>query len=197
MKVEFIKSANHYIDIELISSKAEVCFFGRSNVGKSSLINSLFGNVAFTSKTPGKTVSLNFYSYGKFTITDSPGYGFAKGDMGDAWGVLASDYLKYREKLKMCFVLIDSRRGLMEVDLEMIDFIEHNKTKYTLVYTKIDKLNEAELKKIVNEDEIKLFEMQLKYLYTPESGFFKTSSSKRLNTASLLGFVNKTLSQNE
>lgn len=195
MKVEFIKSANLYQAIEEVKSLGEVCFFGRSNVGKSSLINSLFNCNAFTSKVAGKTVSLNFYSLDKFTIVDSPGYGFAKGNMGDGWAVLGGDYLKYRIPLKMCFVLIDARRGLMDVDLDMIEFIEFYKTKYTIIYTKIDKLNKYEIEETVKKDCDILSEMNLKFLLKPDNGFYQTSSSKRTNIISLAGFVRFILSQ--
>jgi len=198
MKADYIKSANKYIDIQEINTRGEVCFFGRSNVGKSSLINALFGKIAFTSKKPGKTVSLNFYQYTKYTITDSPGYGFAgnSSKMSTDWETLVSEYLTNRKNLKMCYLLIDSRRGIMEIDLDMMLFFENFDAKYTIIYTKIDKINDKEQELLKHDNNSKLRLLKLQKLHIPKSGFFYTSSEKHINISNLLSSINKNLSSN-
>ncbi|QED23778.1 ribosome biogenesis GTP-binding protein YihA/YsxC [Candidatus Deianiraea vastatrix] len=195
MKVSYIKSANLYKDIESIKTKGEVCFFGRSNVGKSSLINSLFGKVAFTSKKPGKTVSLNFYQYEKCTITDSPGYGFAgkSSQMSIDWEALVSQYLENREGLKMCYLLIDSRRNIMEIDIEMMLFFEEFSVPYTVIYTKIDKLSDSEKETLAQNGQKVLKTVKLNNLVIPEKGFIQTSSDKRIGISKLLGEIKEIL----
>lgn len=195
--VKFIQSSNNYREIEKVPSRGEICFFGRSNAGKSSLINALFECNAFVSKTPGKTVSLNFYSFQKYTIVDSPGYGFAKGNMNEQWGELGAEYLEYRLPLKMCFVLIDSRRGLMESDWEMIDFIEFHKTPYTLIYTKLDKLNHKEFIDIQNNDRNNLRSLKLKYIKyaNDEQRLLSTSAKDDLGIGKLFEYVKTCLAQ--
>ena len=197
MHIEYIASINTKNGINKFPTKAEVCFFGRSNVGKSSLLNAATGQkVAFISKKPGKTVSLNFYKYNnKFTIVDTPGYGFAgkSSDMSDDWTDLVSTYLDERENLKMCYLLIDSRRGLMEIDIDMMLFIEEFSVPYTLVYTKIDKLTQVEEASLLENEKLKLGTIKLENLYIPENGFMLTSSEKRTNVSKLAGHINKTL----
>jgi len=195
--VKFIQSSNNYREIDKIQSKGEVCFFGRSNAGKSSLINALFKCNAFVSKTPGKTVSLNFYSFQKYTIVDSPGYGFAKGNMNEQWGELGVEYLEYRLPLKMCFVLIDSRRGLMDGDWEMVDFLEFYKTPYTLIYTKLDKLNHKEFAEIEANDQMKIRSLKLKYIkyQNSEQRILSTSAKDDLGMGGLFQYIKSCLSQ--
>ena len=121
----------------------EYAFIGRSNVGKSSLINAIVGtNVARTSNTPGRTQSLNLFNMDdRIMIVDLPGYGYAKVSKTDAmrWLQRLQDYLILRRQLKRLFVLIDSRIGPRDADLDLMDFCDLNAIPYQIVYTKKDK----------------------------------------------------------
>ena len=121
----------------------EYAFIGRSNVGKSSLINAIVGtNVARTSNTPGRTQSLNLFNMDdRIMIVDLPGYGYAKVSKVDAmrWLQRLQDYLISRRQLKRLFILIDSRIGPRDADLDLMDFCDLNAIPYQIVYTKKDK----------------------------------------------------------
>jgi GTP-binding protein len=121
----------------------EYAFIGRSNVGKSSLINAVVGeNVARTSNTPGRTQSLNLFNLDdRIMIVDLPGYGYAKVSKTDAmrWLQRLQDYLISRRQLKRLFILIDSRIGPRDADLDLMDFCDLNAIPYQIVYTKKDK----------------------------------------------------------
>ncbi len=121
----------------------EYAFIGRSNVGKSSLINAVVGeNVARTSNTPGRTQSLNLFNLDdRIMIVDLPGYGYAKVSKVDAmrWLQRLQDYLISRRQLKRLFILIDSRIGPRDSDLDLMDFCDLNAIPYQIVYTKKDK----------------------------------------------------------
>ena len=186
MEVKYIASINNTAQISEIKTKSEVCFFGRSNAGKSSLINALLKQkIAFTSKKPGKTISLNFYQFGKSTLLDTPGYGFAgkSSQMSIDWEDLVGYYLGHRKELKMCYILIDSRRGIMNTDMDMIDFLEHFEVKYTIIYTKIDKLSQAELSEVRKNDMAILRLNQ--YIHIPQNGFIASSAEKRIGISEL------------
>jgi GTP-binding protein len=125
----------------------EVAFLGRSNVGKSSLLNCLTGKnkngVAFTSATPGRTQSINFYRVdGRFHFVDLPGYGYAKVPLPIKveWKGLIESYLLNRKALELCVLILDSRRGWTEKDLELRDWLEFHERRYAVVATKMDKL---------------------------------------------------------
>jgi GTP-binding protein len=121
----------------------EYAFIGRSNVGKSSLINAIAGSViARTSKTPGRTQSLNLFNLDdKAMIVDFPGYGYAKVAKADQirWLERLEDYLLNRRQLTRLFILIDSRVGIKESDLDLMDFCDKNGISYQIVLTKQDK----------------------------------------------------------
>ena len=122
---------------------SEYAFIGRSNVGKSSLINAIVGaQIARTSNTPGRTQSLNLFNLDdRIMIVDLPGYGYAKVSKTDAmrWLQRLEDYLLNRSQLKRLFILIDSRIGVRDSDLDLMDFCDANAIPYQVVYTKKDK----------------------------------------------------------
>ena len=127
----------------------EIAFLGRSNVGKSSLINAIAGQkkLAFTSNTPGRTQSLNFYRMeDKMYFVDLPGYGYAKVPLASKgeWAKLIEHYLQERKTLKLSFLILDARRGWMDMDLDLKNWLEANNRPYVVVASKIDKLNQAE-----------------------------------------------------
>ncbi len=128
----------------------EITFAGRSNVGKSSLINALTGvrGLARASNTPGRTRELNFFDVaGRLTVVDLPGYGYAEAPKADVkkWQATLRGYLRGRPGLSRCFVLIDSRHGVKPEDLEMFDLLDDSAVAYQIVLTKIDKIKPAEL----------------------------------------------------
>ena len=127
----------------------EIAFLGRSNVGKSSLINALAGRkgLAFTSNTPGRTQTINFYRIGgAFYFVDLPGYGYARvpPKMALAWKQLIEQYLEHRETLKLSCLVLDARRGWMEKDLDLKRWLDHHGRPYVVIATKTDKLNQSE-----------------------------------------------------
>jgi GTP-binding protein len=128
----------------------EIAFLGRSNVGKSSLINALIGQrrLAFTSNTPGRTQTINFYRIDDaFYFVDLPGYGYARVPLALAreWKTLIEHYLQKREFLKSSCLILDTRRGWTEKDLDLKRWLEHYGRHYLVIATKTDKLNRSEL----------------------------------------------------
>jgi GTP-binding protein len=133
----------------------EVAFAGRSNVGKSSLLNKLCNRAALarTSNTPGRTQELNFFDVGdplRFRLVDMPGYGFAKAprDVARKWRFLINDYLRGRQALKRALVLVDSRHGLKEIDGEILKMLDDAAVSYHLVLTKVDKIKASALQAV-------------------------------------------------
>ncbi len=133
----------------------EVAFAGRSNVGKSSLINALTGRKALArvSITPGRTRELNFFTLGKdgaLYLVDMPGYGYAKAPKGQVkgWNRLIEDYLKGRQELRRLFLLVDSRHGLKETDRATMALMDEAAVSYQVVLTKADKPKSEELAKV-------------------------------------------------
>ena len=130
----------------------EVAFAGRSNVGKSSLLNALANRngLARTSNTPGRTQELNFFDVGdplQLRLVDMPGYGFAEApkDIVRKWRHLVNDYLRGRPVLKRALVLIDSRHGIKPVDLDVMEMLDKAAVSYRLILTKSDKIKASEL----------------------------------------------------
>lgn len=129
----------------------EIAFAGRSNVGKSSLINALthHGKLARTSNTPGRTQELNYFTDAALTfyIVDMPGYGYAEAPKAkvEAWTQLIKDYLRGRRTLKRVFVLIDSRHGIKTTDEEILGLLDECAVSYQIVLTKADKPSATEM----------------------------------------------------
>lgn len=152
---EFIKSAfeqAHWTTDNL----PEISFLGRSNVGKSSLINSLLGRkgLARTSNTPGRTQSINFFLINeRFYFVDLPGYGYARVSktMRADWGVMAEEYLSEREELKLSIQLIDARHKPTKLDDQLNEWLVFNKKNHIVVATKADKLSTNNLNKSLKE----------------------------------------------
>jgi len=144
MDAEFVVSAAAP-DQFPVETLPEIAFLGRSNVGKSSLLNCLTGKtgLAFTSAKPGCTQLVNFYRVnGQFHFVDLPGYGYARvpKDITAQWKQLIEQYLLHRRSLELCFLILDSRRGWMEKDLELRQWLEFHNRRYQVIATKTDKL---------------------------------------------------------
>lgn len=156
---KFLISAERYNQLSSFEYN-EVVFLGRSNVGKSSLINSLANNkkLAKSSSTPGKTQLINFFEITyedkkKLILVDLPGFGYAKVSKSkkDNWNKNLSEFLQKRKEIKYFIHLIDSRHNNLEIDLNVYDYLKlfiSNEQKYIQVFTKIDKLNQSEFSKL-------------------------------------------------
>ena len=133
----------------------EIAFAGRSNVGKSSLLNKLTNrrDLARTSNTPGRTQELNFFDVGdplRLRLVDMPGYGFAKApkDIARKWRYLVNDFLRGRQVLKRALVLVDSRHGLKDIDREVMKMLDDAAVSYHVVLTKADKIKASDLAEV-------------------------------------------------
>ncbi|WP_195819770.1 ribosome biogenesis GTP-binding protein YihA/YsxC [Roseobacter sp. MH60115] len=136
--------------------RLEVCFAGRSNVGKSSLINALTGRkgLARASNTPGRTQEINFFTAGEqHYLVDLPGYGFANAPVPvvEKWQRLLKQYLSGRQTLRRAFVLIDARHGVKKVDDEILSLLDSAAVTFQVVLTKADKVKEAERAKVLDQ----------------------------------------------
>ncbi len=149
MRAEFVVSAGRP-EAFPSSRLPEIAFLGRSNVGKSSLLNALAGQkkLAFTSSTPGRTQTVNFYLMdGACYFVDLPGYGYARVPpalMG-GWKELIGEYLEKRETLKLACLILDARRGWMDKDLDLKRWLEYHGRSYLVIATKTDKMNQSDL----------------------------------------------------
>lgn len=153
-KPKFIIGAVKIEQIPVINIP-EFAFVGRSNVGKSSLINAITkSDIAITSKTPGRTKQLNFFNIAeKMNFVDMPGYGYAKANKKEIenWTDLMIKYLLGRDNLKRLFLLIDSRRGIKDNDLEIMKILDDCAVLYQVVLTKSDEVGKQELEKILKD----------------------------------------------
>ncbi|MEM6902971.1 MAG: ribosome biogenesis GTP-binding protein YihA/YsxC [Pseudomonadota bacterium] len=139
----------------------EIAFAGRSNVGKSSLINGLTGRstIARTSNTPGRTQALNFFDLGgQLRLVDMPGYGYAKvpKPVVEAWTKMLKEYLRGRVPLRRVCVLIDSRHGIKDRDTEILKLLDQAAVPYQVILTKIDKIKASELEKCLEQTKTRL-----------------------------------------
>ena len=146
LQIKFVSSATR--THQLPDSDAEIAFVGRSNVGKSSLINALANQkqLARVSNTPGRTQLINLFEHsGGGTIVDLPGYGFAKvpGHVRKDWGAMIEGYLLERDELEMVFVLVDGAIGPTPLDEQMLDWLRENDVPHTVVATKMDKVKSS------------------------------------------------------
>lgn len=143
-----------------VSDLPEICFSGRSNVGKSSLINKVLNrkSIARVSSKPGKTVTVNFYRVDNVRLVDLPGYGYAKVPFAERtrWSDLMEGYFGSERNIKMVFQLIDMRHPATEFDITMLDYLSAMGYKYTVILTKSDKLNKTE-----TENRLKLIKEEL------------------------------------
>lgn len=154
---EFLKSALKRSDWPQ-DNTPEIAFLGRSNVGKSSLINSLLGvrGLARTSRTPGRTQTLNFFLINnEFRFVDLPGYGYARAprEIRQGWAGAATDYLAERKQLMLSIQLVDSRHQPTQLDLQLHDWLKHHQKPYLIVATKSDKLSNNELRNSLKQME--------------------------------------------
>lgn len=176
---------SHFPDPKL----PEVAFAGRSNVGKSSLINGLTfrKKLARSSNTPGRTQQINFFDLGNdLTLVDLPGYGYASASKTKihAWGKMIDKYLCKRTSLRRVCLLIDSRRGLKDVDRETMQMLDHSGVPYTIVLTKIDKIKKLEREKVISA-----IEEELKTHPAAMPTVFPTSAEKKLGLEELRNFM--------
>ena len=175
-KADFVKSAVYEKDYPEQLDKMEFAFVGRSNVGKSSLINSLTSRLklARTSKTPGRTQLINYFLINdEFYIVDLPGYGFAKvpKEMKKQWGKTMERYIASKRK-KLVFVLLDIRRVPSDEDIEMLEWLEYNEMDYKIIFTKIDKLSN-------NERAKQLKAIKTRLVFDNEDVFFHSSLTNK------------------
>ncbi|MGN1051217.1 MAG: ribosome biogenesis GTP-binding protein YihA/YsxC [Acutalibacteraceae bacterium] len=151
---EFLCSYGEFSQVP-ISQRAEIVFSGRSNVGKSSLINKICNrkNLARTSSKPGKTGTINFYSLDNIYLVDLPGYGYAKVSFSEKerWAKLVEGYFADNRNFSLVVQIVDIRHPATEQDIHMIDFLEKNGFNYIVVLTKKDKLKKSEFEKRMSE----------------------------------------------
>ena len=192
MKIESATFVISNTDVKKCPSgtKPEYAFIGRSNVGKSSLINMLTGKngLAMTSATPGKTMLINhFLINSNWYIVDLPGYGYAKrGQKGkEQIKRIIESYILQREQMTCLFVLIDSRHEPQNVDLEFIEWLGENGVPFAIVFTKADKLKSERQAK----DNVQRYLNELKKQWEELPPHFITSSEKRIGRDELLGYI--------
>ncbi len=174
-KAEFFRSYGEYSQLPP-PQRLEIAFAGRSNVGKSSLINKVFNrkNLARVSSVPGKTATINFYSLEDIYLVDLPGYGYAKVAKSDKvrWSSLIEGYLHDERNLGLIFQLIDIRHPPTKDDLQMIDFLIESEIPFVIIFTKADKLTkrQREERRSGFAQEIPYYEDIVKVEFSAETG---------------------------
>lgn len=187
-KAVFLQS-NTKIDKLPIANKPEYAFIGRSNVGKSSLINMLTNKrqLAKTSSTPGKTITINhFIINDEWYLVDLPGYGFAQRSKKDraSWKVMLDDYIKNRKNLISMFVLVDSRIEPQKIDLEFINHLGELQMPFTIIFTKADKINALTL-----ERNLRAYREKLAEEWEEIPQIIVTSSEKQIGQDDVLNYI--------
>ena len=152
---KFIGSFQSYKDIKKIINLNECCFIGRSNVGKSSIINAITRtkNLAKTSKTPGRTQSINIFLINeKINLVDLPGYGYAKISkvMRDNLNILVQEYIENQLSLIHTYVLIEAKVGIKNSDIDMLDLLSNSNNMFSIIFTKVDKCSKSYLSDLEN-----------------------------------------------
>lgn len=185
---EFIKSATHYNDCPA-PSFPEYAFLGRSNVGKSSLINMLtnYGKLAKTSSTPGKTQLINhFLINGSWYLADLPGFGFAKVSkkIRQKWEQMIQNYLLNRENLICSFLLVDSRHEPQKNDMENMEWFGSKGIPFAIVFTKTDKLSSTAL-----QSNLAFYRKKLAENWDPLPDMFITSAESKTGRDEILAFI--------
>ncbi|MEZ7901914.1 MAG: GTP-binding protein [Urechidicola sp.] len=188
---EFVIS-NTRVDLCPKPEIPEYAFIGRSNVGKSSLINSICNNkkLAKTSSTPGKTQLMNHFMINdEWYLVDLPGYGFTKtpNHLRMKWQNFTRNYLRSRENLMCVFVLLDSRHNVQKADDEFMEWLGENAIPFVMVFTKMDKLDPRDIEGNVNTY---LEKMSEKWSFLPQ--YFLTSAEKKTGKEEILAFVEET-----
>jgi GTP-binding protein len=183
--VKFVKSVFSLKDLPKQNFK-QICFVGRSNVGKSSLINALTNNsnMAKTSKTAGCTRSLNFFMVDeRIFIVDLPGYGYAKANkqIVYSWNDLIINYLKTCRNLSRVFLLIDSRHWLKKNDIQVMDMLDDLGISYQIILTKIDKIKKSDLENIEQ-----LFQIEISRRPAMYPQMLNSSSHKRIGVGQII-----------
>lgn len=173
--IKFIKSTSNIQDYPV--SNNEIVFVGRSNVGKSSLINILYGTkIAYVGKNPGKTKMLNFFSLNETsTVVDVPGYGFANRSKREIilFGKMMEEYFDNRKCIKKCVFILDVRRVPNEDDLDMLDYLKKHKLNTYIVLNKSDKLSYSQ--------SLKAIEDVSKTIKVPKNKIISVSTTKKTN----------------
>lgn len=187
-KAVFVKSAEKIVDCPK-PDKPEYAFIGRSNVGKSSLINMLVNkpNLARVSASPGKTITINHYIINdSWFLVDLPGYGYARRSktMREEWEHALEEYLKDRENLQCLFVLIDSRIEPQDSDLEFLNFLGNLQVPFAIVFTKIDKLNQS-----MRAKNMKAFTDEVLKNWEVLPSVFQTSAIEKKGKDKILKFI--------
>ena len=188
LSATFVKSSSNYSQCPE-ATLPEFAFVGRSNVGKSSLINMLTGQkgLAKTSSTPGKTQTINHFIINQeWYLVDMPGYGFAKTSKASRaeWITLVRDYILNRKTLANLFLLIDSRHEPLKNDLEFISWLGSNGVPFSLVFTKIDKLTSTQLNKNMN-----IYKKQLEKEWEALPPIYSTSTVRNYGLQELLNYI--------
>lgn len=189
-KAVFIKSAEKHEDCPN-PDKPEYAFIGRSNVGKSSLINMLVSkpDLARVSANPGKTITINHYLINDaWYLVDLPGYGYARRSktMRQLWEQSLESYLRERHNLQAIFVLVDARIEPQPSDLEFINFLGKLEVPFAIVFTKIDKLNQS-----MRAKNMQAFTNKVLEFWEVLPPVFQTSATEKRGRQQLLGFINE------